>query len=65
MPENVTPWEVKLRDRVAYYLAKAALRLASREYRAYLTIVYKVGQRNLPIALSEHMSSQPEASAGS
>lgn len=41
-------YRVTWRDRLARRLANAALRIASREYRAYVTVLIDLGRKILP-----------------
>lgn len=40
-------YQVTWRDRLSRALANAALRIASREYRAYVTVLIDVGRKHL------------------
>lgn len=42
-----TPYKVTMRDRLAYRLANLALRLASKEYRAFITVTVHKGMEAL------------------
>lgn len=42
------PYRATLRDRLAHGLANLALRLATREYRAYVGLVVSLGRREVP-----------------
>jgi len=46
------PYRVTWRDRLAHTLANAALRLATKEYRAYVSVLVHLGEQALPEALA-------------